>query len=107
MEACGASGMKSALNGGLNLSILDGWRDEMSDSENGWAIPTADGVTGAGELAQFRAHIYEVWPSVSILPVDSAGLPDTPILGHTVQVVPHHRFLTGDAELGVKAMAHQ
>ena len=44
LEACGTSGMKSALNGGLNLSIRDGWWDEMFDGENGWAIPTADGV---------------------------------------------------------------
>jgi starch phosphorylase len=44
LEACGTSGMKSALNGGLNLSIRDGWWDEMYDGGNGWAIPTADGV---------------------------------------------------------------
>ncbi|MBA2554654.1 MAG: alpha-glucan family phosphorylase [Geodermatophilaceae bacterium] len=44
LEACGTSGMKSALNGGLNLSIRDGWWDEMYDGANGWAIPTADGV---------------------------------------------------------------
>lgn len=45
LEACGTSGMKSALNGGLNLSIRDGWWDEWYDGENGWEIPSADGVS--------------------------------------------------------------
>jgi starch phosphorylase len=45
LEACGTSGMKAALNGGLNLSIMDGWWDEWFDGQNGWAIPSADGVT--------------------------------------------------------------
>jgi len=44
LEACGTSGMKSALNGGLNLSIRDGWWDEWYDGENGWEIPSADGI---------------------------------------------------------------
>jgi starch phosphorylase len=42
LEASGTSGMKSPGNGGLNLSILDGWWVEGYDGDNGWAI-------GAGE----------------------------------------------------------
>jgi len=37
-EASGTSGMKLLANGGLNLSILDGWWDEAYDREVGWAI---------------------------------------------------------------------
>ncbi|HEU4362463.1 MAG TPA: alpha-glucan family phosphorylase [Mycobacterium sp.] len=170
LEACGTSGMKSALNGGLNLSIRDGWWDEWFDGENGWAIPTADGVTeedrrddleagalydllaesvvpkfydcddrgvpprwiemvhhtlqtlgpkvlasrmlidyveryyapaalslrrvrepvngaaagaygAAGELAGYRRRAEQAWPRIEIADVDSAGLPDTPLLG--------------------------
>jgi glycogen phosphorylase len=47
-EACGTSGMKSVLNGGLNLSIRDGWWDEWYDGENGWEISSADGVAEQG-----------------------------------------------------------
>jgi glycogen phosphorylase len=38
MEASGTSGMKVVPNGGLNLSVLDGWWDEAYDTSVGWAI---------------------------------------------------------------------
>ena len=37
-EASGTSGMKACLNGGLHLSVLDGWWAEAYDGSNGWAI---------------------------------------------------------------------
>ncbi len=80
LEACGTSGMKSALNGGLNLSIRDGWWDEMYDGENGWAIPTADGVTDEPRRDDLEAGaMYELLEH-SVLPRfydrDGDGIPE-------------------------------
>jgi starch phosphorylase len=58
LEACGTSGMKASLNGGLNLSIRDGWWDEMYDGENGWAIPTADGVIDPDRRDDLEASAF-------------------------------------------------
>jgi len=65
LEACGTSGMKAALNGGLNLSIKDGWWDEWcEDGKNGWEIPSADdslsGTTDDHRDAVEAAALYDL-----------------------------------------------
>src|SRR5206468_2129408 len=61
LEACGTSGMKAALNGALNLSIRDGWWDEWFDGENGWAIPSAEGLTDHDRRDDLEAHaLYDL-----------------------------------------------
>lgn len=54
-EACGTSGMKAALNGGLNCSILDGWWDECFDGDNGWAISSAEHTEDLDRRDQIEA----------------------------------------------------
>lgn len=61
LEACGTSGMKAALGGALNLSILDGWWNEYYDDRNGWAIPSADSAgDGAERDALEAAALYDL-----------------------------------------------
>jgi starch phosphorylase len=53
--------MKAALNGALNLSILDGWWNEYYDGENGWAIPSADAAGDGAERDALEAEaLYDL-----------------------------------------------
>jgi starch phosphorylase len=79
LEACGTSGMKAALNGGLNLSVRDGWWDEWYDGANGWDIPSADGVADPVRRDDLEATaLYELLAK-SVSPLfydrDADGIP--------------------------------
>jgi starch phosphorylase len=61
MEASGTSGMKAAINGTVNLSVLDGWWAEGYDGTNGWAIPPAHHNGDDGERDRQDARtLYEI-----------------------------------------------
>jgi starch phosphorylase len=77
-EACGTSGMKVLVNGGINCSILDGWWDEAFRPELGWAI----GDDKGGEVGKIDARDADSLYSLleqRIIPEfyarDSEGLP--------------------------------
>src|SRR5439155_20316270 len=76
LEACGTSGMKSALNGGLNLSVRDGWWDEWFDGENGWDIPSADDLADPHRRDDLEAAaLYELLELV-VAPLFYDACPD-------------------------------
>jgi glycogen phosphorylase len=65
LEASGTSGMKAAINGTVNLSVLDGWWAEACDgqrgSKNGWGIPPARDEQGEADRdKQDSTTLYEI-----------------------------------------------
>jgi starch phosphorylase len=61
MEASGTSGMKAAMNGVLNLSIMDGWWPEAYDGENGWAISAGEHLSDPDSIRKAEANqLYEL-----------------------------------------------
>lgn len=93
LEACGTSGMKSALNGGLNLSIRDGWWDEWYDGQNGWEIPTADGLADENRRDDLEASALYDLIERTVAPLfydrDQHGVPSrwVDMVRHTLQAL--------------------
>jgi starch phosphorylase len=79
LEACGTSGMKSAANGGLNLSILDGWWDEGYEPGLGWAIGSGEQYDNPDLQDQVEALALYRLLETEVVPLfysrDSDGLP--------------------------------
>ena len=80
LEASGTSGMKSAANGGLNLSVLDGWWVEGYDGENGWEID-GNAPEGEDEATQDARHAHALYDLLEqhVIPLfherDADGIP--------------------------------
>lgn len=79
-EACGTSGMKVLVNGGLNLSELDGWWVEAYRPEVGWALGDGEEHPASFELDQKEAEeLYRILEE-SVIPTfyqrNAEGVPD-------------------------------
>lgn len=70
-EACGTSGMKVLVNGGLNLSVLDGWWAEAWAPDLGWAIPAGSDA----QQGQYLLDILERELVPQFYERDAAGIP--------------------------------
>jgi len=77
-EACGTSGMKVLVNGGLNLSTLDGWWAEAYDPDFGWALGDQGQEGTHYDSASEAAELYNLLES-KVIPEfydrDKTGLP--------------------------------
>jgi starch phosphorylase len=78
LEASGTSGMKSVMNGGLQLSVLDGWWAEGYDGHNGWALPGEVDPDHAAQDARDADRLYTLL-SGEVVPAfydrDADGIP--------------------------------
>jgi starch phosphorylase len=78
LEASGTSGMKAMLNGGLNVSVLDGWWAEAFDGSNGWGLPADPAVNERARDDRDAARVFDLFAQ-EVLPLfhdrDATGIP--------------------------------
>ena len=78
-EACGTSGMKVLVNGGLNLSTLDGWWEEAYAPDVGWAIGDSREYSDQDEQDRREAEELYALLETQVVPAfyerDAAGVP--------------------------------
>ncbi|HYB25660.1 MAG TPA: alpha-glucan family phosphorylase [Solirubrobacteraceae bacterium] len=78
LEASGTSGMKVVINGGLHLSVLDGWWAEAYDGTNGWALSGDVDPDPGGQDARDAGSLYDLFEQQvgpSFYNRDADGLP--------------------------------
>jgi starch phosphorylase len=74
LEASGTSGMKSAVNGGLQLSVLDGWWPEAGDGAGGWSLSGEVDPDHAAQDARHAAELLRVLEQ-EVVPTFYDGVP--------------------------------